>query len=291
MAFDLVHNRGFYCICIISACPDCRGWWDEGAEQSQGWGRDWRTANGVSWTIPQGWAASQAPQGLWNRRQFSQRLQAWVGALHTIQSPPIAFLVLCLSAGAFILCLLFPSKTPSFIWIYSLKNGKEMRMIPTDFSSSVFPQGKLCLWFYGDPRGVCEPPVTTGERLGEGWKGVSCQSRVSEQKWLQAWLYLKREPEREHVMFLWDHRILNSIKWINIRIIYIGILCASLIRLSFLSFVFALSSHLIWETGLENWYLQRQELKTLTRGLFQLPAQRCLVILPAIPKVPSPQVM
>ena len=128
-----------------------------------------------------------------------------------------------------------------------------MRMIPTDFSSSVSPQGKLCLWFYGDPRGVCEPPVTTGERLGEGWKGVSCQSQVSEQKWLQAWLYLKREPEREHVMFLWDHRILNSIKWINIRIYLCwytlclpdSVLFCPLCSLSLLTW----SEKLVWKTG------------------------------------------
>lgn len=91
-------------------------------------------------------SARQAPQGLWNKRQFSWRLQTWAGALDTIQRPLVAFSMLRLSAGAFILCLLFPSKTPSFIWTHSLKNEKEMRrMIPTDFSSSVSPQGKLCL--------------------------------------------------------------------------------------------------------------------------------------------------
>ena len=78
------------------------------------------------------------------------------------------------------------------------------------------PHTGSCVWFCGDPRGVCELPVTTGEREVKAEREAAV--RVSEQKCPQARLYLKREPEREHGMFFSDPRILNSIKWINLRI-------------------------------------------------------------------------
>ena len=57
----------------------------------------------------------RAPQRPWNERQFSQLLPTWAGALDKVQRHPIYFSMLRPSAGYSLLCLLFPSKTFSFI--------------------------------------------------------------------------------------------------------------------------------------------------------------------------------